>query len=173
MMKQSQPKHLRILGIAPTSRGFGFAVLEGLDTLVDWGNKSVKRDKNAQSLAKLGELLALYEPDVLVLPDALAKNTHRASRIKTLVQQMIDLGKTRKIKVALFSPEQVKRRFFADGEGTKHDVCKIIADRFQAELGDSVPPKRELWMHEDHRMGFFEALALAQTFRLKTTKLMV
>lgn len=159
-MKQSQPKHFRILGIAPTSRGFGFAVLEGEKTLVDWGNKSVKGDKNAQSLARLDELVALYEPDVLVLPDAFAKNTRRAPRIKTLVEQMSDLGKTRKIKIALFSPEQVKRRFFSDGEGTKHDVAKIVADRFPAELGDSLPSKRELWMHEDHRMGFFDAVGL-------------
>ena len=36
-MKKIQPKHFRILAIAPSTRGFGFAVLEGQDTLVDWG----------------------------------------------------------------------------------------------------------------------------------------
>jgi len=46
-------KHFRILAIAPATRGFGFAVLEGLDMLADWGVKEAKGDKNNQSLGKV------------------------------------------------------------------------------------------------------------------------
>ena len=45
-MKNIRSKHFRILAIAPSSRGFGFAVLEGQEKLVDWGVKSIKGDKN-------------------------------------------------------------------------------------------------------------------------------
>ena len=172
-MNRIQPKHFRILAIAPSSRGFGFAVLEGQATLADWGAKPVKGDKNAQSLAKVERLIAHYQPDVLVLENALAKNTRRSSRIKTLGQHIIDLAKTRKIKVALFSREQVRRRFFDGGQGTKHAVAEILARRFQGELGACLPPKRRLWMSEDRRMDIFDAVALALVFRLKMTKTVI
>jgi Holliday junction resolvasome RuvABC endonuclease subunit len=171
-MNQIQPKHFRILAIAPSSRGFGFAVLEGQATLADWGAKPVQGDKNAQSLTKVERLIAYYQPDVLVLEDASGKNSRRSARIKTLGQQIMDLAKTRRTKVALFSRDQVRRLFFDGGQGTKHAVAEILAQRFQGELGACLPPKRRLWMSEDRRMDIFDAVALAFVFRLKTTKLM-
>ena len=61
--------HPRILSIAPSTRGFGFAVLEGLDTLADWGVKSVTADKNAQSIAKVKELLRDDQSDPFSLDE--------------------------------------------------------------------------------------------------------
>lgn len=168
-MNQNTPKHYRVMAIAPSTRGFGFVVLEGQETLVDWGAKSVKGDKNARSLMKAAGLITHYQPDVLVLPNASSKNSRRSSRIKELVQAIIDLSKSRKIKVALFSPEQVKRYILAGGAGTKHTVAEIIAQRFEAELGPILPPKRSLWKSEDRRMDIFEAAALALSLRRKTT----
>ena len=46
-------QHYRILSIAPSTRGFGYAVLEGKDTLVDWGVKTVQGNKNVNSLAPM------------------------------------------------------------------------------------------------------------------------
>lgn len=147
-------------------------MLEGQETLVDWGVKPVKGDKNAQSLAKVEQLIVHYRPDVLVMEDALAKNSRRSSRIKALSQQIIGLAESHKTKITLFSREQVRRRFFADGHGTKHALAKIVAAQFQAELRSCLPPERRLWMSEDHRMDIFDAVVLALVLRLKTTKLM-
>lgn len=137
---------------------------------MDWGAKSVKGDKNARSLVRAEGLIALYQPDVLVLPDASSKNSRRSSRIKELVQAIMDLANSRQIKVAMLSPEQVKRHLLAGGEGTKHTVAEIIAQRFEAELGPILPPKRSLWKSEDRRMDIFGAVALASAFRLKGTR---
>jgi len=166
-MNQINPKHFRILAIAPSTRGFGFAVLEGQEMLVDWGVKTVKGDKNAQSLKKVEEMIAHYQPGVLVLEDASAKNSRRSPRIRKLSQQIIKMAVTRKVSVKLFSRDQVMKTFFADGQGTKHALAEIIAKRFPEELGSRLPPKRKAWMSEDSRMNIFDAVALVLILRLK------
>ena len=166
-MNKIQTKHFRILAIAPSTRGFGFAVLEEQETLVDWGVKTVKGDKNVQSLAKVEKLIAHYRPGVLVLEDASAKNSRRSPRIRKLCQQIIKMAATRKVSVALFSHDQVMKTFIADGQGTKHALAEIIAKRFPEELGSRLPPKRKPWMSEDSRMNIFDAVALVLILRLK------
>jgi Holliday junction resolvasome RuvABC endonuclease subunit len=166
-MDQINPKHFRILAIAPSTRGFGFAVLEGEVSLVDWGVKTVNSDKNKQSVAKVKELIAHYQPEVLVLEDASAKNSRRSPRIRKLSQQIIKMAEARKVSVALFSRDQVMKTFITDGQGTKHAVAEIIAKRFPEELGSRLPPKRKPWMSEDSRMNIFDAVALVLILRLK------
>jgi len=169
-MKKLPPKYPRILTIAPSTRGFGFALVEGLDMLVDWGVKSVKGDKNAQSLMKVEELIVRYKPEVLVLQDTSIKQSRRSERIQILSKQIISLAATRKVSVALFSREQVIRAFFADGQGTKQALAEIIATKFPEELGSRLPPKRRPWMSEDSRMDIFDAVALALMPRLVKAK---
>jgi Holliday junction resolvasome RuvABC endonuclease subunit len=158
-------QHYRILSIAPSTRGFGFAVLEDKDTLMDWGVKTVQGNKNANSLAKVEELIAHYQPGVLVLQDT--EGSRRSVRIKALSRKIIAMAATREVSVKLFSQERVRRTFFADGQGTKHAVAEIIAKRFPEELASRLPPKRKPWMSEDYRMNIFDAVALILVFRLK------
>ena len=163
-------KHFRILAIAPSTRGFGFAVLEGLDMLADWGVKEAKGDKNNQSLRKVKELVAHYMPDVIVLQDTSPKDCRRSLRIKTLSRRIISLASRQKIKVELFSDQQLKDVFFADGKGTKDARAQIVAARFPEELASRLPPKRKPWKSEDHRMAIFDAVALVLVIRLKKTR---
>ena len=166
-MNRIHPKEPRLLAIAPSTKGFGFAVLEGKETLVDWGVKTVKKgNKNKESLVKVEELIARYQPGVLVLQDMTTRNSRRAPRIKALNQQIIATASRRKVKVALFSREQVGKTFFVGGEGTKHALAEILAKQFPEQLGFRLPPKRRLWMSEDSRMDIFDAVALVLVHRL-------
>ena len=158
-MIQTQPKHLRILGIAPTTRGIGFAVLEGEDSLVDYGCKSAKGDKNAQSVAIVKKLILQYRPDVIVSQNTLIKGSHRVERIQELTGQIITMAKAHQIKVSLISFKQVKQTYFDHGLGTKHEIVEILAKRFP-ELADRLPPKRRPWTSEDSRTSIFDAVAL-------------
>jgi Holliday junction resolvasome RuvABC endonuclease subunit len=159
-MNNALPKYPRILAITPSTRGFGYAVIEGQKTLVDWGVKSSEGDKNAGSIEKVKEMIALYNPQVLVLEDTAAKGSRRSPRIKALTKRLVVLAEKRSIRVALFSQKQVRRFFFGDAEGTKDALAKIVAERFPEELGFRLPPKRRDWMSEDSRMGIFDAVAL-------------
>jgi Holliday junction resolvasome RuvABC endonuclease subunit len=167
-MNKTQSNPYRILAIAPSTRGFGFAVLEGQDTLVDWGVKPAQGNKNAQSLAKAEELMAHYQPGVLVLPNT--KDSRRSARIKALIQNIISMAATRNVRVELFSQEQLRRAFFAEGQGTKHAIAERVAQRFPDELASRLPPKRKPWVSEHYQMAIFEAVALVMVFRLKYAK---
>jgi len=141
-MNKPIPKYPRILAIALSTRGFGFAVLEGNQILADWGVKSIEGDKNKGSLSKLKEMIVHYEPDVLVLENTSIKPMRRSARIQTLTKQVSSVAEKSNIPVRLFSREHTRRFFFGDGKETKHDIAKIIAERFSDELGFRLPPKR-------------------------------
>ena len=164
-MKKTIPKYPRILAIAPSTRGFGFALLEGPNTLVDWGVKSVEGDKNAGSIARVKAMIAHYEPGIVVLEDALAKPVRRAPRIRELTKRIASMSKRRDISVSLLKREQVRRVFFGVAQGTKYALAQLIAERFPDELGTRLPPKRRPWMSEDSRMDIFGAVSLALAAR--------
>lgn len=169
-MNTINPKQFRILAIAPSTRGFGFAILEGQDALVDWGVKTIKGNKNVESVNKIEELIAQYQPGVMLLEDAAAKASRRSRRIRKLGQQIIKMAAICKVSVKLFSRDEVMKIFFADDHGTKHSLAEIIAKRFPDELASRLPPKRKPWMSEDYRMSIFDAVGLVLAFRLKQTK---
>ena len=68
-------KSVRVLAIAPLTRGLGYAVMEGPDKLVAHGNKAILRDKNGRALKWVEKFIRLYQPAILVLPDVNAKDT--------------------------------------------------------------------------------------------------
>jgi Holliday junction resolvasome RuvABC endonuclease subunit len=159
-MARLQPKNLRVLGIAPSTRGFGFVLLEGANTLVDWGVKAVKGDKNAKSLSNVANLVDLYMPDAIVLEDTRLKKSRRSERIKALVEEIVALAKSHNIRVKLFSPKKLKLELLNDENGTKQAMAESLAARFPEELGFQIPKKRRIWMAPDYRMDIFDAVAL-------------
>ena len=129
--------------------------------LVHWGVKSVKGDKNAGAVEKVEDMIARYDPQVMVLEDTATMGSHRAPRIKALTKRLVAVAEKRTIKVVLFSQRQIRRVFFGDEPGTKHALAETIAGRFPEELGFRLPPKRRDWMSQDSRMDIFDAVALA------------
>lgn len=163
-------KYPRILAIAPSVRGFGFAVLDGQSTLADWGVKWVKGDKNVGSIENLEKLIARYQPEVVVLEDTKAEDSRRSARIRELSRQIIALAANHKLAVKLFTRQQVKKTLFVEGTGTKYEMAEVIADRFPEELGLHLPSKRRLWEGVDSRMDVFDAVALALMIWLQRCK---
>ena len=152
-MTRTSPTNICTLSIAPTTRGFGFAVIDGEGKLVNWGGKVVKGDKNKGALRKAEELISHYKPRTLVLQDASAKHSRRSQRVRELTQQIATMATARKLKVKLYSDMKIRRAYFADGKGTKHGIAEILAERFPEELGAHVPPKRRPWRSEERRVG--------------------
>jgi len=160
-------KTVRILAIAPLSRGLGYAVMEGPDKLVVCGNKAILRDKNAGSLVWVEKFIKFYQPEVLVMPNVNATDTRRAPRIKNLHRSIITLAKKHQFKVRLISVTQVRSHLLGAAKGTKQAVAKTLAVKFPVELGTRLPPNRRPWMSEDPRMDIFDAVGLAATFWAK------
>jgi hypothetical protein len=157
-------KQVRVLAIAPSSKGFGFAVLEGAGTFVDWGVKSVDGDKNAASLVKVKRLIIDYAPSAIVLEDMRGKDCRRSARVQTLAEKIIQLAASHQLKTRLISQQAVRFALSLAPEATKHEIATRLANHFPEELGSRLPPKRKAWMSEDYRMNIFDAVALATAY---------
>jgi Holliday junction resolvasome RuvABC endonuclease subunit len=158
------PKHNRVLAVSPSTRGLGFAVFEGVDSFIDWGIKSVKKDKNPECLKKLGLLVDQYRPGVLVLQDHSIGLSRRPERIKALGVEIVALASNRNLKVMLYTREKMREIIAANKKGTKQEIAEILAKRFPEELHSRLPPKRRAWMNENYSMDIFDAVALALTY---------
>jgi hypothetical protein len=164
-MNQFSP--FRILSIALTTGGFGYAVVEGESSLIVYGRKKFQDDKSIRSLVFIKQMIARFRPDILVLYDVNAKGIHRQPRIKELDRQVIKLAIRQNLKTTKISGIEVRRSLLGDLNGTKHDVAERMAKEFPDELVGRLPPKRKWWNSEDGRMDIFDAVALAVVFRLK------
>jgi Holliday junction resolvasome RuvABC endonuclease subunit len=162
-MNRALTKQRRVLAIDPTTKGFGFAVMEGPESLIDWGVKEVKDNKDACCLKQIANLIVHYEPDVIVVEDYAAKGCRRCQRVRLLIRDTFKLALEKKIKIHSVSRRAVRAAFSQFGAHTKHEIASAIVKRFP-ELAPRQPPYRKPWMSEDDRMSIFDAVALALTF---------
>ena len=160
----TQYKTIRILAIAPTARGFGYAVMEGSRRLVAFSNKSILKDKNERTLVWVEKFMCRYEPEVMVLPAVNTADTRRAKRIKQLHQRLVTLAAKYKLKVKLITTTKVRERLLGQIKGNKQSLAETLAGLFPIELAPRLPPKRKVWKSEDPRMDIFDAAGLAVAF---------
>ncbi|MHB8519870.1 MAG: RuvC family protein [Limisphaerales bacterium] len=159
-MNRLSAKEIRALAIDPTHRGFGFAVLEGPDRLIDWGVKTVRGNKQAGCLRKVRELVDQYQPTVVVLENCAARGSRRCARVQRLIERIRALAIKNGVKPRLVSRAQVRNAFAP--ASTKHEIACAIAERFP-ELAPLLPPVRKPWMSEDARMNIFDAVGMGMT----------
>src|ERR1039457_4197370 len=91
MKRTSTTLNSRILAIDPNSRGFGFAVLEGPDYLVDWGVVYVRANNRRRCLKKVRAIIERYQPERFV-DEPPHKSPHRRIRIRRLMKGILDLA---------------------------------------------------------------------------------
>jgi hypothetical protein len=163
-MSASSNNMIRILAIDPTTSGFGFAVLEGADDLVDWGVRSASViDKKATTLELISELIERYRPEIIVLQDCRQGKWQRCERVRDLLWEVSRLALRAKISTRLISRARLKQLFASLGAKTKHEIATVIANRLP-ELAPRQPRYRQAWMPEDYNMAIFDAVALALAF---------
>src|SRR6266478_5960595 len=162
-MSNAYTKDICVLAIDPSTRGFGFAVLEGQNRLIDWGVKETKVDKKRRSLKLIEDLIDRYQPSVIVVEDYDGKGSRRCTRIQGLINDISKLASKKKVRVKSFSRIKVKQAFSESGASNKYDIATAIAGRFP-ELAPRLPRFRKPWMSEDYRMSIFDAVGFAITF---------
>lgn len=151
-----------MLAIDPTHRGFGFVVLEGETRLLDWGTRHVSRPKHDGSIEKVDALIDRYDPSALILEDHAGDGSRRCLRVQTLIDALHKLGQARDLSVFSYSRGEIRLAFSAHEATTKEEIAAVLVARFP-ELAPRMPPKRKVWMSEDHRMAIFDAASLALT----------
>ncbi len=171
-MSKLPVEEIRILAIDPYTKGFGFAVLEGPERLIDWGIKEPARDKTVRCLEQVSELIQQYEPNVVVVEEYWVKKSKRSKWSHEFIDNVIELAFMKKVESHSFSRVQVKQAFAPFGAHTKYAVASVLVEYFP-ELAPRLPPVRKPWMSEDCRMSIFDAISLAWAFlffRLSATK---
>ena len=165
MHKKQTSEQIRVMAVSFSSRGFGYAVIEGENTLLDFGRKRIYGDKNAGSLAGVEKVIARSQPDILVLQDAnRAKGTRRVPRIKELHKKVTDLAKEQQIKAVKIAGRELRDRLLGNEDGTKQEMAELLAKQFPDELESLLPPKREAWMNADFRMDIILKISLIYSF---------
>ena len=153
----------RVLAIAPSKRGFGFAVLEGPNELIDWGTREAKREKNTKCLRQIAFLIERYSPDVVVIENHRDRSCRRSARIRELLEGIAALAFSKRAKLRRIPRSALKKVFSQFCATGKHQLAIEISKRFP-ELAAHVPPPRKPWMTQVARMSMFDAVAIALTF---------
>ena len=156
-------KEIRVLAIDPCTRGFGFAVLEGSQMLIDWGIKEASDNKNVRCLEMIAGLIESYQPDGIVVEDCEGKGSRRCLRVQELISEIQKLASKTGIQTHGFSRSSVRGAFSQFDAFTKHQIAIAIAAQFP-ELAPRVPPFRKCWMPEHYGMAIFDAVAFGLTF---------
>jgi len=166
-MSQAQNDPTRIFAVDPTTKGFGYAVLETPFRLVDWGLAHVAGEKESGAIARFETLLDQFRPDVVVLEDFTAPGSRRRPRVQKLLGKLQETARGRGIAVHAIPRLAVIECFSSpDKRATKYSITQCLAETFP-ELAAKVPRRRKLWQSEDERMATFDALALAVTYAMK------
>lgn len=155
------PEVRRVLAIDPTSPGFGFAVLEGPESLIDWGGRTATTHESA--LRKVTEMIRQYRVDVLVTEDCTDPRSRRGKRVRHLIEAMDVAAGGMGIRCARVPVAAVHRLFGGDAPTNKDAIARVIAEHF-GELAPRLPPKRKVWMTEPSRMAIFDAVAFGLTY---------
>jgi hypothetical protein len=154
----------RVLAIDPTSRGFGFVVLESPATLVDWGVKVIRQPNETRAMARVLDLVRHYMPEIILVEDH-NKGSRRCARIQSMLAGVGRLATEEGLKIRHVSVSRVKEVFRTFRAHTKHEIAHAVAQQLP-ELAPRLPPYRKAWMSEDYQMAIFDAAAFALTYFL-------
>jgi hypothetical protein len=148
----------RTLAIDVTAKGFGYVLLEGRESLVDWGLAQVMPGNATRLRARVRKLLRRFEPELLVLEEP--EGSRRARRARRLIKALSELAEKEDVAWCMVSRPQVEEAF--GDPANKHEIARAVAELFP-ELEHRMPRKRTAWMSEDERMGIFDAASFALT----------
>ena len=150
----------RVLALDLHPRHFGYVVVEGRDSLFDWGVRSYRHNRNSADVlirGRLRPLLDLWRPSVVVLHDPLRIRTPNPPTSKLLKKQIIKAAKDARVQVLKKRPTERAEKV------TKYERAQAVVQRFPV-LTRKLPPKRKPWESEDYRMSMFAAAALAMAY---------
>lgn len=157
-MSWRQHKFARILAIDPSSKGFGFAVMESGGRLIDWGIKEVPGRRAKTFITKVDQLIAVYDPQWLAVEDY--SGTARGERAQRLIEAMVAHARFADVRRSIISRDEIRSLLELPSDATKHAIAEAIATR-RPGLKAILPKPRQPWTTEDERMNIFDAIGLA------------
>lgn len=152
-----------VLGLHPSSGGFGWILFEEARSLLDWGTADIRTDKNAVALRRIESLLDRHQPDVLAMERHEEQGARRRQRIRHLYVAVVDCAQKREIAVHRYSRAEISQCRHLQGAKTREETAAAVAE-FLTVLRPRLPRPRQIWVGERAGMSLFCAAACVLTY---------
>jgi len=162
-MTQSTQRKNIVYAIYPNANGFGFVYLDSPRNLLDYGAVRINPISNRKVLEKIKKSFDYLRPSIVIIQDPDGYASRSGRRVHRLVDKIIAMANEEKLKVVLYSRDQIRDVFEQFGAVTKYEIAKVLLTEFK-ELELREPKKRKTWQSESHNMPIFDALSLALTW---------
>ena len=139
----------------PSTRGCGFAVLEGRDRLINWGLATLATVAPEEFVIRIDAIVREWRPNVLVV-EGLMKSRRAATTRQRIEALMLHAGSLR-VRVLTVERSAISTSF--QERRNKFEIAQAICESFP-ELSQHMLPKRQPWESERERMAVFSAVAL-------------
>lgn len=156
-------RRTHVLGLHPSSRGFGWVLFEDPFSLLDWGTVDIRKDRNAVALDRIEALLDKHVPGVLAIERHEVAAARRSPRIQTLYLALVKCATKRKIVVLRYTRAEISSSPYLSGARTRHDVAVAVADCLNV-LRPRLPTPQQIWVGERSGMALFCAAACALAY---------
>jgi hypothetical protein len=145
--------HKFVLGLHPSSRGFGWVVFDAPLSPFDWGTADI-RGGNHQALLRVDGILARYEPAVVALEEF--EKSRRVPRTIRLCRAIVVRAEQRDIAVHRYTRANIADVLHP--ARTRQEIAEVVAARI-GELQRRLPRPRKIWDGEHPNMALFCAAA--------------
>jgi hypothetical protein len=153
-----------ILALSFSTAGFGYAVFQGINEIVDWQVKKPEPEPSKMFMDQLRELVALFKPTVIVLRSCLDVTQWPCSAMtKQRIRKVTAYARKNGCAVYRYTREEVRKCFAYYGAKTKEEIARAIG-KLYVEFERLVPSLRKAWQKQHYRMLYFDAIALGRTY---------
>ena len=158
-----QDPTIRVLAIELRSQRFGFVLLEGHNTLLDWGICGYRRNISNILSRRLSTAASLFAPFLIVVRHRNRPKVLRNASLELLEQEAQRFS----LSLEVLTASAVQEHFERHGGRNKYEISRIVANALP-ELAWRLPNKRKLWQSEPATQVLFDAAALALAYNATT-----
>jgi hypothetical protein len=151
----------RIMAIDLRRSRFGYAVLDGPNSVLEWGSGEIWADGKERGDFKntrLRSALRVSSPATVVVRRSQYRGSLDASLRDRLLGQIRRDADGYSIPVEMISQAEIRMAFHLPKRASKYKIASVIAQRFP-ELRLKLSAGRRAWEPELHSMIVFDAIA--------------
>ena len=151
----------RIMAIDLRRSRFAYAVLDGSNTVLEWGSGEIWADGKKRGDFKntrLRSALRVSSPATVVVRKSQYRGSLDSSLKDRLLRQIKREAEGYSIPVVMISQAEIRMAFHLPKRSSKYKIAAVIAQRVP-ELRVKLPAERRAWEPELHSMIIFDAIA--------------
>lgn len=152
-----------VLAIYPNFRGFAYAVMNDALTLCEAQIITVRPLCNDRCLKSVKDIIEYFEPVVVVLENHEHPSSHKAKRIKNLIDDIVGYAKENEIPTHAYSRTDIRFAFSNFDAHTKHEIATVISQNIP-QLKRKLMPPRKAYESERYTAVLFDAVSLGITY---------